>query len=374
VVSDHDRIDTVVAQLNAGSARRAAVLLPDGSAAGDPVTLPSDVRRRAFEGEAFSVDAAGHRIVLVPVSTGGHVSVAEVAVPSSQLRRGVAAAWVALATLGAVLIALGVGLADRLGRSTVRSMASLEHITRRLQEGDLDARADGDGPPEVAHVAGAVNDLADQIQGLLAAEREAAADLSHRLRTPLTALQLQFDSVRDEDDRARLADSVRQLTDEVSAVIDAARRERPETRRTCDLADVVDRRIAFWRVLARQEARELTWSRPGSPSVVPIAEDELVAAIDALLANVFHHTPSGTPFAVRIEDGADGHPLLVVEDGGPGFPSGDVTRRGTSAGGSTGLGIDIAKRTAERGGGTLRIGSAKTGGARVELVLVSTPT
>src|SRR3546814_21141748 len=77
------------------------------------------------------------------------------------------------------------------------------------------ARVDISGPPEVADAGRALNDLADQIDSLLADEREAAADPSHRLRTPLTALQLQADSIRSDEDRARLSDAVRGLTQEV---------------------------------------------------------------------------------------------------------------------------------------------------------------
>src|SRR3546814_18089948 len=96
----------------------------------------------------------------------------------------------------------------------------------------MDARVDISGPPEVADAGRAVNDLADQIDSLLADEREAAADLSHRLRTPLTALQLQADSIRSDADRALISDAVLGLTQEVNEVIAAARRPRPRRERT----------------------------------------------------------------------------------------------------------------------------------------------
>ena len=61
------------------------------------------------------------------------------------------------------------------------------------------------GPAEVAKVGSALNGLADRIDEVIAVEREAVADLSHRLRTPLTALRLQVEAMPDRDSAAKLA-------------------------------------------------------------------------------------------------------------------------------------------------------------------------
>jgi signal transduction histidine kinase len=57
----------------------------------------------------------------------------------------------------------------------------------------------------------------------------------------------------------------------------------------------------------------------------------------------------------------------VVEDEGPGFPPAMIGR-GHSSGGSTGLGLDIARRAAEATGGSIAISIRPRGGACVELV------
>jgi K+-sensing histidine kinase KdpD len=59
----------------------------------------------------------------------------------------------------------------------------------------------------------------------------------------------------------------------------------------------------------------------------------------------------------------------VVAVDGPGFGDGDPTRRGQSSGGSTGLGLSIARRVAEASGGTLIIGRSSSGGGAVTLGL-----
>ena len=58
---------------------------------------------------------------------------------------------------------------------------------------------------------------------------------------------------------------------------------------------------------------------------------------------------------------------LVVADEGPGFPQADPTERGRSGIGSTGLGLDIARRIAESSGGTLMIGHSASGGGVVTI-------
>src|SRR3546814_16918675 len=109
------------------------------------------------------------------------------------------------------------------------------------------------------------------LDSLLADEREAAADLSHRLRTPLTALQLQADSIRSDEDRARISDAVRGLTQEVNEVIAAARRPRPPRERpaSADLAQVARARLAFWQALARPPGRPVTARISENPHTRP---------------------------------------------------------------------------------------------------------
>jgi signal transduction histidine kinase len=83
---------------------------------------------------------------------------------------------------------------------------------------------------------------------------------------------------------------------------------------------------------------------------------------------VIAHTPEGTTLTVALRPDGDGA-LIVVSDEGPGFADNEVVRRGESRAGSTGLGLDIARRTAAASGGDLRIGRAPGGGARVSMRL-----
>jgi signal transduction histidine kinase len=124
---------------------------------------------------------------------------------------------------------------------------------------------------------------------------------------------------------------------------------------------VVGGRVAFWAVLAEDTGRRFTADLPAGPVPVRVAADDLAAALDALLGNVFAHTPDGTAFAVSLRPGPAGA-VLEVADAGPGFPA-EAVGRGASGGGSTGLGLDIARQVA----GRFEITAGRSGGAVVRL-------
>ena len=349
-----------------------SVYLPDGRVLGSAAEASPAVRLARLRGESLTVDADGDREIVVPVVAGGRTTVVRALVPAGELTRGVTRAWLALAGLGLALVLLGLLVADRLARTIVAPIADLSAVSHRLARAELDARAAPAGPREVREVAGALNHLAGRIQDLLREEREQVADLSHRLRTPLTALRLEAESLGDPAEAARVAAAADEVERAVTAVIRQARRrgaERPAA--GCDATAVVTARVAFWAVLAEDTDREVRRELPATPLPVAVGADELAAALDALLGNVFAHTPDGTAFAVSLTARPGGGATLVVADSGPGFPQSHTgaLRRGESGGGSTGLGMDIARRAAEAGGGALHIDPVPAG-ARVRLELV----
>jgi signal transduction histidine kinase len=99
-----------------------------------------------------------------------------------------------------------------------------------------------------------------------------------------------------------------------------------------------------------------------------MSAQDLGALVDTLLENVFSHTPSGTAYRIHASPGAEqGQATLVVEDDGTGFEHAHALKRGESGRGSTGLGLDIALRAAQRTGGGLQLTESSSGGARVEV-------
>jgi signal transduction histidine kinase len=351
-------------EVNAASSTRVTIFLPDGTVVGVPAPRSPSIERAA-RGESFSTSVPGGIEVLVAVDgLPGGTAVIRSFVPDAVLHHGVTRAWLLLLGVGAFLLLLSVTVADQLARSLVRPLTAVALAADRLASGELSARAAVAGPPEVRRAGNGLNRLAIRIGDLLAQERETVADLSHRLRTPLTALRINAESLRD----ARLLDDVAAVERAVSEVITQARRTSGQAQGgvPCDARQVVAERAAFWRPLAEDQDRPMSIEVVADPAVVRVSSDDLAACVDILLENVFTHTPEGVALGVRLSHRAGGGAWLVVADDGPGFPNGPV-RRGMSGGGSTGLGLDIARRIALESGGTLTVGRSASGGGCVTL-------
>ncbi|MFJ4082787.1 ATP-binding protein [Streptomyces iakyrus] len=373
------RTDVQQAVSELGSSDQLVVRLPDGSLVGTPHAPREALERAVRRRETLTVDTAGGWVYLQPVVLqGDRVAVVEAFVPARDLTRGVAASWGVMALLALGLVGGSVLVADRLGARVVRSSRSLKSASLALGSGDLDVRVQPDGPPELQEAGAAFNTMADRVLDLLAVERELVADLSHRLRTPLTALYLEADRMGSTPHARRVAEAAGQLESELDAIIAAARTPLAPARparaaagaggaKACDVAEVVAMRLDFWSVLATKQGRPC--ERSLTPRLVPVAfpEDDLAAIVDALIGNVFRHTPEGTAFAVRVER-ADSHVLLTVDDAGPGVADpGAALTRGVSVAGSTGLGLDIVARASRAADGELTITRAPMGGARVKV-------
>jgi signal transduction histidine kinase len=221
----------------------------------------------------------------------------------------------------------------------------------------------------VRQVSSGLNRLAARIGELLAHERETLADLSHSLRTPLTALRIDAESLHDDGERMQLTADVDELTRTVNEIIREARRPSANGGRVaCDAAEIIRERTTFWQALAEDQDRYMTVEMDADWLPVRVPAQDLAACVDILLENVFAHTPEGAAFGVRLTGRSSGGAWLTVADDGPGF-AGDYTARGTSGGGSTGLGLDIARRIAEASGGSLTIGRSPRGGAAITLAL-----
>ncbi|MFE6846804.1 ATP-binding protein [Streptomyces sp. NPDC057686] len=372
------------------------VHLPDSGPIGSS-KAPANLLERAQQArESISQAIPGGWMCLQPVVLpGDRVAVIENFVPEAELTRGVKESWAVMAFLAVGLVGGSVLVADRLGAKVVRSSKTLARASRALGQGDLDTRVEPMGPRELRDAGVAFNAMAHRMTELLAVERELVADLSHRLRTPLTALHLASERMAGTPESARVEAAVGELEAELRAIIAAARTplavgpmaqgllgtEPPADRPAvgagaagprCETADVVRRRTAFWAVLAEQQNRACSLDLTQEPTAIALCDDDIAAVVDALIGNIFRHTAPGTPFAVRVVRTAQAVEL-VVEDGGPGIPDPDRALSRGSSTGSTGLGLDIAQRAASATGGSMHIGRGPLGGAHITVTFALAP-
>lgn len=363
----------LVAQADASVPGTVSVYYDDGTIVGDRSRPPdSDSLALARRGRAFNRSSGRGTDVFLPVlGAQGEATVVRISVPRRELQRGVWSAWWALALLGIVLIAVAGLVADRLARSVTGPMRRLTDIARRLGDGDLDARSRVQGSPEVVEVSRALDLLAARIGDLVQAEREQAADLSHRLRTPLTALRLDAERLTDRVEAQRISAAVDDLEQAVTIVIAETRREHAESDpRGVDLDQAARERMAFWTVLARGQERAMELRLHGAPLAVGANRRDVQELVDVLVGNVLRHTPPGLGARVTTTGLPHGGGVLIVEDAGSGI---DANAPRSKRGAGSGLGLDIARRIAADAGGALTVGRSELGGARVEVELGPPP-
>lgn len=378
ITTDRDQLERVVASAGADAGMAVHVPASEGVAAldiGRQRAADDTIAATRNLGRASTTGVPGGFTLLQPIAlSSGEIAVVEVYVPESEVSNGVGTAWAVLAGVGVALILGSVAVADRLGVRMVQPAQRLVEGAHELGEGKLGSRVPEEGPTELRLAAAAFNSMADQVVQLLANERELAADLSHRLRTPLTVLRLNTASLGDGPAAEQTRTAVAQLEREVDTIIRTAREAKPQTAAPgpgsgCDAAEVVRERMAFWSALAEDEDRKVRVAGVDRPVRIPVARADLAAALDALLGNVFRHTPEGTAFAVDVHNGEDAV-IVLVSDAGPGIPDPEAAMaRGSGSGsqGSTGLGLDIVRRLAETTGGDVRIGASVLGGTEVRV-------
>lgn len=380
-----DDIKTYLASAASQGPGRISVRMPDGSTLGDPppdgVPTPKDFpggdgdnddKKPPKVSDASARKVGGGMATDVSVDTRDGPAAVCLFLTSEELYDGFVSQLLVLLAASLLVLILSLVGAEVVSRRLARPLEETARTAERLAKGDVDARAPTTGPAEVAKVGAALNGLADRIDEVIAVEREAVADLSHRLRTPLTALRLQVEALPDRDRAEELNVQVNSLERTLTAVISAARRPQREGRVPhCDAVSVTRQRAAFWEPLFEDQGRELTLDLPTPPADVRSSAEDLAAALDALVENVVAHTPDGTPARIilsRQQVGDAPGVLIVVADEGPGIPLGS-RERGRSDRGSTGLGLDIARRCAEAAGGRLTIHPNLPAGSSVHLTL-----
>ncbi len=346
------------------------VVLSDGTVMGSNIDVDDALELAATGSVVAEVDGGTAAIVPVTFGGSGDLIVVTAFVDNDTLREGVTSSWLILTALGLIVVIGSVPIADRFAATITRPVRDLSDAAHRWAGGDLTARVAPGGPPEVAESGRAFNQLAERLTDLLAAERERIADLSHRLRTPLAALRLQAESARDPDERAALITDIVHMESEVTALIEDVRRSDADGPATCDLADVVDQRMGFWQVVAAAQDRDATMARPDDAVPVGVAAADVLAVLDNLVQNVLTHTEAGVAFNVAV---AADPPTLTVADEGEGLASPAAFSRGTSGGGSSGLGLDIVRLIAEGSGGSVKLGRGPGTSIRVRFGEPDTP-
>ena len=340
-------------------------LLPDVLASGRPVETDGRRIGTAFVPE----DAAAH---LDPFPT------------SSPEARFVASSTAALWWALAGALAAAVALASWLSGRTVRPLRDLTAAARRIADGDLRQSVAATTDDEVGTLAAAFNAMSDRLDTATALRRRMTADISHDLRTPLTAVLGTLEAIQ--------TGALPATPERLGTVYAEAQRlgRLIDDLHTLALADAdelsvhvgpVDVAAALRHVARGVEAEAtavgiaLTVEAEATPLAAADA-DRLAQILGNLVSNALRFTPVGGTITLGTRAETEGVALSVT-DTGTGIPPdvlpvvfersvrADAARSGEGAG----LGLSIVRSLAEAMGGTAAATSPPGEGATVTVTL-----
>jgi signal transduction histidine kinase len=270
----------------------------------------------------------------------------------SALRIGVPLVWLLL--VGATWLLVGRAL---------RRLDRIRGEVDAISEADLSSRVEGEERrDEVGRLAATMNRMLGRLESAQDRQRRFIADVSHDLRSPLTAQRTQLEVAMahpDSVDHAQLHRDLLGHVDDMDSLVGdllfvVTDDERPRSRQPLDLEDIV----------LEEAARARRLGGPGldasAVSAAPVSgdPDELRRLVRNLVENAVAHAAGSV--TLRASTGPDGVVVDVLDDG-PGVPGGDEEviferfHRGDAARSrrGSGLGLSIARTVAERHGGRL---------------------
>jgi signal transduction histidine kinase len=254
-------------------------------------------------------------------------------------------------------------------RRALRPVVAASALAARIGPLRTDLRLPEDGMPrEILPLVHAVNEALDRLEEGFRGQREFTADAAHELRTPLAILRTQIDMISDRELAQSLRDDVENMSRLVNQLLEMAELDTfvIEPTETADLVTVSADIAAFLAPLALAQDKRLAVTGASGAVRVPGNAEMLGRALRNLVENALAHTPAGTTVEVEID------PLgaIRVSDRGPGVPAGEreqvfhrFWRRDRRRQGSSGLGLSIVARIAERHGATVRVDDRPGGGA-----------
>lgn len=327
--------------------------------------------------------AVGDAVVVEPVFDDGSVIGVVMIEASADGPRGqIATQWIWLSGASVLVIALLVFAVWRLARWVLQPMRRVDEAMAAIEHGDMNARIDDDtGPPEMRQMIRIFNQMADEIERVVARQQEFVLNASHELRNPLGALLMRVEYLATGLDESWEADvekareegtRMTRLLDTLLFMAKAEQKDSPFA--LVDLRDIVVERVEAWQPVAR--SRHIACIVTAPWPVLSLTDRTAVeSALDAVLDNALKFAPAHTELEVSVWQNDDC--MITVRDRGPGVDHTELERitdrfwrspRDQNVPGS-GLGLAIATDLLESLGGTVRVAAPDGGGLEVSLCL-----
>ncbi|MEV7182395.1 ATP-binding protein [Kitasatospora sp. NPDC093679] len=358
-----DRVDA--------AAVRVLGLVENRLAAGEPVT-GEKFAAQVTDGSFVTVDIPGQPLIAAgrpvdgPALTATEEGASGETVTVQQSREDVdheiGNMLLLLGVVALLAVQAAVALAVWQAKRLARPLTELAETAERLGSGDPRPRDRRYGVPELDRIAEVLDVSAVRIARMLTAERRLAADASHQLRTPLTALSMRLEEITalaEEPDTVKeeatiALQQVERLTDVVQRLLTNQRDPASPTAVTFDLDEVLKQQVEEWSAPLRAAGRRLLME--GMRGTKVIGTPGTVAQVMAtLIENSLMHGGGDITLRVRRTGSSV---VAEVQDEGPGVPpelGNRVFERAVSGRNSTGIGLAVARDLAEADGARLEL-------------------
>ncbi|GAB1329259.1 ATP-binding protein [Streptomyces sp. NPDC093260] len=299
--------------------------------------------------------------VIHSTATGEQGETVRMEEPRSSVTREVGRTLLIIGLVALLAVVAAVLLAIRQANRLASPLTDLAETAERLGSGDPRPRHKRYGVPELDRVADVLDSSAERIARMLTAERRLAADASHQLRTPLTALSMRLEEITLTDDPETVKEEanvaltqVERLTDVVERLLTNSRDPRTGSAVTFDIDEVIQQQIAEWRPAYRSAGRAIVSS--GKRHLRAVGTPGAVAQVlAALIENSLMHGGGTVALRTRV---TGNQAVVEVTDEGPGVPAdlgARIFERTISGRNSTGIGLAVARDLAEADGGRLEL-------------------
>ncbi|MFV0253056.1 MAG: ATP-binding protein [Beutenbergiaceae bacterium] len=342
---------------------RVTVSLPDGRL----VIAGADIDEETYAGPYESTSNGAQVVVEVPAS--------------AMFWRS---AQVVVLVIIASMVAFGVGtlVAGRQARRLAAPLIYLAASATQLGTGKSRPVIRTSGVEEIDLVANELVRSGDRMATRLASEREFAANASHQLRTPLTALSMRLEEIEliTEDpevaEEARISlEQIERLVGVVDDLLAAARKTDGGTTEALPLAEIFEQQEREWRPTFRRAGRGLDFGDVDDVSVLA-TPGALAQAMSTLLENSLKYGGGTTSVRVRpSKTGRDDGVVIEVADEGDGVSddlAGHIFERHVTSGQGSGLGLGLARDLVAADGGRLELAQRRP--AVFAIFLAAVPT
>jgi len=307
---------------------------------------------------------SGRTLTAVASSPSG-VSVQLTASASNALGRIV---WTCSLFGGGMALSMLIGwlMARALSRDLSAPLIYLAAQAEQIGSGGVRARVEKSGIEEIDLVSEELARTGERMAGRLAAERQAAADASHQLRTPLTALSMRLEEIElistEDEVRAEARtclEQVERMTNVVTELLDVSKRQTSQTE-AIHILEVFNTAREEWEDQFEAAGRSLVFLDEAERPILADA-GKLGQVLATLIENSLRYGDGTTRVWAHAGTSKRGV-VIEVSDEGEGIDESlapDIFEKGVSGHGSTGIGLALAHDLAQAMGGRLELKTNK---------------